>query len=201
MTYAVPARDADSFTCPFCGLFSYQHWELFVVGYENKGSAGGMAWSGIGREAEGLAMSFCSNCGQAMVWRGDEPIWPATTSAPLASKHMPDDVRTDFEEARRVVDRSTRSAASLLRMSMQKLCRHLGRSGESLDEDIEALVKSGLPFTVRLALERVRVVGADAVPPGMLDVRDDRQTALALFDLVNAVVDKMIAEPTLWRTS
>jgi hypothetical protein len=114
---------------------------------------------------------------------------------------MPDDVRADFEEARQVVDGSPRSAACLLRLSMQKLCRHLGQPGKSIDKDIRALVRSGLPVSVQQALDVVRVVGEKAVRPGELDPRDDRQTALAMFALVNIVVEKMIAEPARWRTS
>lgn len=201
MNYVVPARDSESFHCPSCGLCAHQRWRPFVVGYEYKGSGGGVAWWGLGQEAEGFAMSFCENCHQPMVWRGDEPIWPATTSAPLPADHMPDDARVDFDEARQVVDRSPQSAASLLRLSMQKLCKHLGQPGKSIDENIGALVKSGLPVTVQQALEVVRVVGDNAVHPGKLDLRDDRKTALAIFDLVNIVVDKMIAEPALWRRS
>jgi predicted RNA-binding Zn-ribbon protein involved in translation (DUF1610 family) len=201
MRHVTPARDAASFTCPFCGVYAAQQWLPFVVGYEHKGSVGGMAWSGIGHEAEGLVMSVCGSCGEPMIWHGDEPIWPVASSAPSPSNHMPDDVRADFEEARGVVDRSPRSAAALLRISMLALCRALGQPGENLDREIEALVRAGLPFTVRLALEAARVVGDKTITPGTLDDRDDRKTALALFGLVNAMVDKMIAEPATWRTS
>ena len=197
----VPSRDARRFTCPFCGLCADQHWEPVVVGYENKASSGGLAWSGIGREAAGLAMSVCENCEQAMVWRGEAPIWPVAASAPLPGPYMPADVRADFEEARQVVDRSPRSAACLLRLSLRKLFRYLGLPGEDLGHDVEALVEAGLPFTVRLALEAARVVGDKATPSGVLDDRDDRATALGLFALVNEVVERMIAEPAKWRTS
>jgi len=201
MQYVAPARDSDGFHCPLCGAYAYQRWEPFVVGYESKGGEGAGAWWGIGREAEGFAMSFCENCGRPMVWRGDEPIWPLATSAPLPVGRMPGDVRADFEEARQVVDRSPRAAASLLRLSLQKLFRHLGCGGESIDADVAALVRSGLPDSIQQALEAARVSGSEAVPPGTLDDRDDRATALALFGLVNVVVDKMIAEPALWRRS
>ncbi len=201
MRYVPPARDAGSFTCPFCGVFAVQRWLPFVVGYEHKGSAAGMAWTGIGHEAEGLAMSVCMSCEEPMVWRGEEPIWPAASSAPAPANHMPDDVRADFDEARQVIDRSPRSAAALLRNSLRALFRDLGQSGADLGEAVETLVRGGLPFTIRLGLEAARVVGDGAVPPGTLDDRDDRETALALFALVNTVVDKMIAEPATWRTS
>jgi Domain of unknown function (DUF4145) len=194
-----PRRDADIFSCPFCGVFATQRWEPFVVGYESKGSKGAGAWWGIGREAGGIAMSFCENCRQAMVWRGDDPIWPLVSSAPTPSLFMPDEVHRDFDEARQVFDRSPRSCAALLRLAVQSLCRHLGRPGDDVGVDIEALVGNGLPASVWKLVDTARLVGDDAVPPGVLDGHDGRETAIALFDLIDVMVDKMIAEPARWR--
>jgi hypothetical protein len=201
MDHAAPRRDSKSFRCPFCGHDAHHHWQPFVVGYESKGRGGEGAWRGIGRDAEGFAMSICEDCYQPMVWRGEEAIWPPRSSAPPASEYMPARMRVDFEEARQVFDRSPRAAAALLRIAIVRLCEHLGRPGRSLDDDIAALVKRGLPVAVQEALQVVRVVGADAVGPGELDPGDDREMARALFDLVNVVVEKMIGEPALWRTS
>jgi len=198
MEHVAPRRDAERFDCPFCGVCADQRWQPFLVGYEAKGSDGEGAWWGIGHEAVGFAMSVCGNCRQAMLWHGDAPVWPVETSAPAPAGSMPDDVRAAFDEARQVVDRSPRSAAALLRLASLMLCRHLGQPG-GIDDALEALVRSGLPRAVRRGLIEARAAGADAVPPGSLDRRDDRATALALFDLVNAIVDKMIAEPALWR--
>ena len=93
----------------------------------HKGSGRTPAWRGIGREAEGVAVSFCEHCHRPMVWHDRLPIWPATTSAPPPLKEMPKAARADFEEAEQVVDRSPQSAAALLRLALQKLCRYLGR--------------------------------------------------------------------------
>jgi hypothetical protein len=48
---------------------------------------------------------------------------------------------------------------------------------------------------VQQALDVVRVVGNNAVHPGELDLKDDRETADRLFDLVNLIVDVMISRP------
>ncbi|HMK93634.1 MAG TPA: hypothetical protein VK576_11600, partial [Thermoleophilia bacterium] len=145
MDHVAPARDAELFTCPFCGVAAAQRWEPFVVGYESKGGDGAGAWWGIGREVEGVALSFCDNCRKAMVWRGNEPIWPAASSAPLPSASMPADVRADFDEARQVFDRSPRSAAALLRLALQALVRSLGLTGADVGADVGLLVGNGLP--------------------------------------------------------
>jgi hypothetical protein len=110
---------------------------------------------------------------------------------------MPESVRVDYMEARRVFDDSPRAAAALLRLSVQKLCGHLGTPGKDLNADIAALVARGLPRHVQMALDSVRVVGNNAVHPGELDIRDDPGTARSLFDCVNWIVDAMIQRPQL----
>ena len=42
------------------------------------------------------------------------------------------------------------------------------------------------------ALDTVRVIGNDAVHPGQIDLRDDRDTAIQLFELVNFIADQTI---------
>jgi len=41
----------------------------------------------------------------------------------------------------------------------------------------------------------VRVIGNNAVHPGNIDLKDDKETAIALFSLVNMIVDMMITQP------
>ena len=52
---------------------------------------------------------------------------------------------------------------------LQKLCKVLGQSGNNINEDIKALVESGLDPRVQKALDAVRVVGNNAVHPGQMD--------------------------------
>jgi hypothetical protein len=199
VNHRAPDRESDDFRCPFCGAYAGQRWYPFVVGYQEKGSSEGAAWWGIGREAGGIALSFCESCRQAVVWHGQSPVWPVTSSAPSAARAMPAEVRADFEEARQVVDRSPRSAAALLRLALQKLSKHLGRPGENIPDDLEALMGWGLPDSTPRAVRVPGAAGDSRLRPGELDARDDRETARALFDLVNTVVDRMIAEPAAWR--
>ncbi len=122
-------------------------------------------------------------------------IYPTGSIAPLPSEDMPEDVKADFNEARDIVQASPRAAAALLRLALQKLTIHLGGKGKNLNEDIKNLVKKGLPPKVERALDVVRVIGNNAVHPGKIDLRDDLDTAILLFELLNMIVDTMITQP------
>jgi Domain of unknown function (DUF4145) len=111
---------------------------------------------------------------------------------PQPSPDMPEDVAQDFIEARAVLPYSPRSSAALLRLALEKLCIHLELPGKSLNEHIAALVKQGLPPKVQKAFDIVRVIGNNAVHPGSIDLRDDQQSALILFDLINLIVEQTI---------
>src|SRR5688572_10249423 len=82
-----------------------------------------------------------------------------------------------------------------LRLAIKKLCAELGETGKNINDDIASLEKKGLDKRVQQALDIVRVIGNDAVHPGQIDLRDDRDTATKLFGLVNLIAEKMITEP------
>jgi uncharacterized protein DUF4145 len=108
---------------------------------------------------------------------------------------LPEDVRQDFEEARTVLDLSPRGAAALLRLSIQKLCKHLGESGKDINNDIGSLVAKGLDARVQKMLDTVRVIGNESVHPGQIDMKDNREVAAALFQLVNRIAYDLITHP------
>jgi len=115
--------------------------------------------------------------------------------APMPNVDLPDDCFGDYLEAREIMQRSPRAAAALLRLVIQKLCRHFGEPGRDVNQDIAALVRQGLPVTMQQALDSVRVIGNEAVHPGELDVRDNPEVVSVLFTIVNLIVEKMLTEP------
>ncbi len=129
------------------------------------------------------------------IWLHNNFIYPPARYEIEPGPDLPADVRVDFEEARAVLALSPRSASALLRLCIQKLCKELGQPGKNLNDDIGALVKKNLHADVAKALDVVRVIGNNAVHPGELDLRDDRQTAEKLFVLVNRIAYDMITHP------
>ncbi|MBL6936207.1 MAG: DUF4145 domain-containing protein [Alphaproteobacteria bacterium] len=181
--HVAPAKDVKAFHCPYCGVFAYQIWR---AGY----------WVAPGATPiPDLSTSACSHCGKIAIWVAEIMVSPVAGTAPPPNTDLPADISEDYEEARSIVARSPRGAAALLRLSIQKLCKHLGEKGKNPNDDIASLVKKGLPAGVQKALDTVRVTGNESVHPGTIDLRDNSELAGALFGLVNFIAEKMISEP------
>ncbi len=184
--YVAPKFEADGFHCPHCATYAHQIWYPSTYGTAPQRSN-----LRIGH----LSMSHCSRCRQYALWHDQEMLYPIASIAPLPTEDMPPDVKEDFSEARKIVNASPRAAAALLRLALQKLMPHLRESGHNLNDDIASLVKKGLPPQIQQALDAVRVIGNNAVHPGQIDLTDDTETAIALFDTLNMIVRVMITQP------
>lgn len=144
---------------------------------------------------QNLSMSKCFNCDDLAFWIADRIVFPKAGEAPEPNADLPAEIRADYLEASAILDLSPRGSAALVRLCIQKLCKHLGQGGENINADIKALVAAGLDSRIQKALDAVRVIGNNAVHPGRMDLRDDRATAESLFRLLNLIAEKMISEP------
>lgn len=147
------------------------------------------------KEVVNVNISDCFNCKKLAVWIFDRLAYPTLGNAPQANPDLPESIRVDYDEASRILDISPRGAAALVRLCIQKLCKHLGQPGKNINDDIAALVREGLDKRVQMALDAVRVIGNNAVHPGNMDIKDDRATAESLFRLLNLIVERTITEP------
>jgi len=184
MSYVPPTVTEKRFNCPFCNAFSDQHWS--PSSYVNERG---------GESISGFMMSKCASCGRIAVWWDKQMIFPDIITAPLPNPDMPDDVKKDFAEARNISPKSSRGASALLRLCVEKLCIHLGEESGDLNSKIGNLVQKGLRPEIQQSLDALRVIGNENVHPGTLDLRDDPETAIALFALVNLIVQTMITDP------
>lgn len=179
--HMAPVLDGEAFHCMHCGVLAQQSWYQL----------------GTDRSYVQWKRCICRNCNGVSIWSMADrrSVDPVVGGGPRPHIEMPEDVKADYEEARRIVGLSPRGACALLRLCVQKLCQDLGEKGKDINEDIASLVRKGLPQEAQEALDAVRVIGNEAVHPGELDLTDDIDTASALFDLLNFVVEDQIAEP------
>ena len=188
MKHETPAFLKKAFTCPHCDVYASFVWKMAKD-------------TGVSRyEVSNLHIAHCSHCKGQVVWFNNDHnnymLWPfGMANAPLPHEDMPEDVKTDYLEARHICLLSPRGAAALLRLSIQKLCKHLGEPGKDINTDIGALVKKGLPAKIQQALDIVRVTGNNAVHPGEIIIDDNPEVVSALFGLINLIIDNRIAEP------
>jgi hypothetical protein len=149
----------------------------------------------VPNEITNVWASQCYSCDLFALWLHGDLIYPAVRYGEEPNEDLPEDIQRDYDEARSVLAISPRSAAALLRLCIQKICRNLGANGSNINSDIAVLVSKGLDAKVQQALDIVRVIGNNAVHPGQIDLQDDRAIATHLFRLVNLIAEKMISEP------
>lgn len=189
--HIAPGPLEDAFNCPWCGVLAAQNWYTL-----NLHSAGRSA---------GVMRSTCANCKRYAVWVDTTPeapeyewqlVLPNVGGGPRPHVDMPDTAKPDYNEARSIVALSPRGACALNRLAVQKLVNSLVPAGGDLNDKIGKLVQQGLSDTVQQALDALRVVGNNAVHPGELDLQDDMETAIALFDCMNLIVEDQITRPS-----
>lgn len=149
----------------------------------------------VGNNVQNLYISKCYHCKKITVWVHDNIVFPPEKQGIPPNQDLSEEIIRDFEEARSIVGLSPRGTAALLRLCIQKLCVFLGEKGKNIDNDIASLVTKNLNPLVQKSLDIVRVIGNEAVHPGLIDLNDDRDTANKLFDLINSIADQMITHP------
>ena len=168
----------QSFLCPHCGVLAGQKWLTYNL-----------------QEGNDAARGRCDHCHDMTFWYQRVMIYPDASGVAPPNPDLRDDRQADYQEAASIVQKSPRGAAAILRLCIQKLCGELGEKGKKIDDDIAALVKKGLPLTIQQSLDIVRVIGNNAVHPGQIDLKDDQDTAMKLFTLINLIARIMITQP------
>lgn len=180
--FTAPEHKSKAFNCPHCLAYSQQIW---VDTYSD----------GRLTSVVGLQVSYCDHCRKFSVWLDGKMISPQVVMVEPPNADLDEDVQEDYKEAADVLQRSPRSSAALLRLALQKMCDgQLSVKGNDLNAQIKDLVSRGLPAKVQESLDALRVIGNEAVHPGVLDLKDDVETAIGLFKLVNFIAEKMISE-------
>lgn len=201
MNYVAPKFEEKAFTCPYCGTYAQQNWEINGL---NKWSdtfctvSNGAGYSNPNYnfdELDKLSISTCQKCNKYHIWHNDKMIVPTNSPIPMPLEDMPEVVKELYIEARDVYPVSYKSACALLRLAVQHLCKELGEKGNNINDDIGSLVSKGLPERIQKALDIVRVVGNNAVHPGVMSEEDTKEYAQKMFKLLNIIVDDRILQP------
>ena len=185
-----PKFKSRAYTCIFCSTLTSMRWEpLIAHPYDSP-------YQTV------FYLCTCTHCRKESVWKrfdteleDGELVYPDILPAPEAHEHLPEDCKRDFEEARETCAKSPRGAAALLRLCLQKLLAHIGGKGEHIDTDIKTLVAAGLDAHVQQALDVIRVTGNNAVHPLEMNLEDDQDSVLVLFEMINFVVEERISRP------
>jgi len=186
--YYPPIYKEEAFNCPYCGAYSDQNWINPSISMPQLPPLSNTR-KGIG----GLDIACCRHCGKYSIWYEEQMIYPDRGNAPMPNPDLPDDIKADYEEAASIANRSPKGAAALLRLAIEKLCKHLKAKGSDLDEYIGYFVKEKLiTEQIQKALDIVRVIGNYAVHPGTIDLKDDIQTVESLFNLINIIAEHTI---------
>lgn len=183
--YFPPEYKDNSFTCPFCGVYAAMDWFIFK---DNDNHLVDIV----------VEMATCASCQELSIWYDKKMLHPSITIAPMAHSEMPKCIKSDFEEARSIVDKSPRGACALLRLAIDKLCDELLKNDNkslNLNQKIAKLLDLGLPNQVIKLLDTVRISGNDAVHDlGILNVEDNPKAANILFHIINTIVERVISE-------
>ena len=194
--HITPSLKAASFHCPHCGVLAEQTWSIHTNSYYMKVGADGITVKTY-YQLENILTAKCKHCREISIWLSDKMVYPLTGNVEMANDDLPEDIKNDFNEARNIVNISPKGAAALLRLCVQKLCKHLGEKGININDDIKSLVEKGLPIHVQQALDIVRVTGNNAVHPGTINLNDKTENALALFGFVNFLCNHFITQPKI----
>ena len=195
-THFPPEYGKGEYHCPHCNVYAKQFWAHLQTLTK-------FQWSSVVdssaqfNEFMGGAwvVSKCQHCGKYIIWLEGNIVYPRKIIVQLPNSDMNDDIAADYLEAARVFADSPRSAAALLRLALQKLCRQLGESGENINADIKNLVSKGLNPLVQKSLDALRITGNNAVHPGEINLQEEPERVLKLFELLNFIATKMITEP------
>lgn len=194
--YYPPKLAEEQFHCPHCGVYAKQLWANIQAQH---------IWSSYNRINdkthfdEGLdnkwSISRCEHCKEKIIWLNSEIIYPKKMIVGLPNDDLSDAIKKDYLEAANIFNDSVRSSAALLRLALQKLCKQLGEKGKDINNDIGAMVKKGLNPLVQKSLDSLRITGNNAVHPGEINLEEEPEKVLKLFELINFIAEKMITEP------
>lgn len=191
-----PVLGEGEYHCPHCNVYAKQFYaHLHAINKFNWSSMVDRQSNFMEPLPSDWIVTKCQRCDNFIFWLDSKMIYPKKSPAPPPNADLSDEIKTDYAEAANVLADSPRSSAALLRLALQKLCKQLGEKGENINDDIKSLVAKGLNPLVQKSLDALRITGNNAVHPGEINLTEQSERVVKLFDLINFIADKMITEP------
>lgn len=212
-----PEFRKDAFKCPHCGVFSQIKWhEDRALDIDNPFTD---------ELDKGYCFAQCECCKEVMCFTyklvdayrdywgeyiekfNSTMLYPKQKAIP-PTKDMPEKIKEIYEEASLVLGDSPRASCALLRLALQELMIYLkenikeycGLKIGNLKQEIEEVIKIGnfnktQEEALKKTMDSMRLVGNKAVHPSELDLNDSPEIAGILFEMLNFIVEEVIAKP------
>ena len=221
--YTAPKYNLSAFHCPQCDAYAKQEWidllsspetfndmfqnlinnllttNIYTQIHSNYFSNLSQSWNtDFNNHLVYMSkMAMCDHCSSYSFWVKEKMVYPKLSSAPMPYPDMPENVKELYNEARLVCEVSSRSAATLLRVSLERLTEYLGEKTGNLNQRISNLKSMGLSERIINSLDIVRIYGNDGAHSNEMnmDGKDSSEIVNKLFWLVNIIVEKVIIEP------
>ncbi len=191
--FVYPTISATAFNCPYCNAYANMDWG-YTESYLKYQKERTRIWVARGQCCNKNSYWWVDEFNETLPIKG-HMVLPIQSMAPMPHEEMPEQIKSDYLEARAIVGQSSRGACALLRLAIQNLCLDLGYTSGKINRDIASMVEDGLPVQIQQALDIVRVVGNNAVHPGELVKDDVDEIAIGIFHLINEIVEDRVAKP------
>lgn len=204
--YFPPVHGEKKFHCALCGVYAEQKWSHINACGDLYTTVDG--WNHIVKSSnilntskftdklpEKFTISRCEHCLGLTLWHDGSMIMPRVISTSQPNNDLSSNVKELYNEAANILQDSPRAAAAIIRLSLQVLCKDLGEKGENINDDIKSLVAKGLDMRVQKAMDSLRVVGNNGAHPGEINLNENRDKVVKMFDIINFIAQKMITDP------
>ena len=174
-----PDLSKDRFKCPHCELVGDQkQTDLYCI------------TDGAPVNLIGFVATRCACCGLHAIWYDGMMKWPTRLIAPPPCSSLPDALKREYQEARRVLPHSLRACWFLLRQLMHHMCAANGQPDEEVPRAIRLLLVSRQVKSKSISTQLEELWSFDPSPPS--DGADPPATSdpahgklMAFFELIN----------------
>lgn len=191
--------DNETYTCPYCGhiqAFSSRH----AVNHSGFTDSYGRTIEKCKYASYVIHSFICANknCGRISVTALNAKTQEQFDILPqVTMKHYPDyipeQIRKDYEEANLILERSPKSAATLLRRCMQGMIHdYWGINGKNLNAEVTQLKESINPIQWQAidGLRKIGNIGAHMEKDVNLIIDIEADEAVKLLHLIEMLIEK-----------